>query len=175
MLPSILSKCDESELLAPGAGAAESRPVVVVIDGSRAAVQAAIWATREAAKRHACLRLVHIIAGHPQCRDRGYAHAGQALHKASKAVHAVDESVIVDSDVFDGDSRPQFVELSREAALICLGSAPKDPALVELLQRAHAPLVVLSRGSRKWFGRRRHIKGTQLVCPIATSTSFVGT
>ena len=47
--------------------AANNRPVVVGIDGSQAAVSAALWAVDEAVNREAPLRLVHAVG---VARDR---------------------------------------------------------------------------------------------------------
>ena len=41
--------------------AADTRPVVVGVDGSQAALDAALWAADEAVDRSAPLRLVHAI------------------------------------------------------------------------------------------------------------------
>lgn len=135
---------------------ASAPPVIVGIDGSKDAVRAAIWAVDEALKRGTFVRLVHVITGHRRNRDRGYAYAGQILHKASEAVHSVDESVIVDSDVFEGDLVTQLVEVSRGAPLICLGSAKADSTVAELQRRAQSPVAIMRRESPRRFGRRHH-------------------
>lgn len=163
MLPSVLTGSDDREL--PGHEQtqeetfASPRPVVVGIDGSKSAVQAAIWATGEAMQRGTFLRLVHVITDHPQSRDRGYAHAGQVLHKATKAVHAVSESVMVDSDVLEGDLATKLAEAADGAEMICLGSTQPDSVAAELCRRSCAPVMVMGHGPPRWFGRRNRGRG----------------
>jgi nucleotide-binding universal stress UspA family protein len=145
------------------------RPVIVGIDGSRDALRAAIWAADEARKRGTFVRLVHVITGHPRDRDRGFAHAGRILHKASEAIHSARASVLVDSDVFEGDLVTQLVEASRDAALICIGSTNADSAVAELRRRARTPVIAIRMGPASRFGHRRHIESATTDSPVTAS------
>ena len=135
-------------------GSVLDRPVVVGIDGSQAAIRAAVWASSEAERRNVSLHLVHVIDGSSTRRDRGYARAGHVLYKAWMAVVPACESVLVDSDVREGDTVAELVEASRGAGLICIGSRRHDSsevsAAAELVRRAHSPVVVVERSPRSW-------------------------
>jgi nucleotide-binding universal stress UspA family protein len=146
-------------------------PVIVGIDGSKDALRAAMWAADEAAKRGTFVRLVHVITDHPRNRDRGFAHAGQILYEASAAIHSARASMLVDSDVFEGDLVAELVEASREAALICIGSTDAESSVAELRRRASAPVMVIGRGRARRFGHRRHIESAT-IDPGVRTTAF---
>lgn len=137
---------------------AVSPPIVVGIDGSKHAVQAAVWAIGEAISRNAPLRLVHVINGHRRDRDRGYAYAGHVLHKAWVAVQAARRPVMVESDVLDGDPIAELVEISRTVEMICVGSrgtndSPRQhrgATAAELARRAYSPVAIIQRRYRHW-------------------------
>ncbi|OBK30641.1 universal stress protein [Mycobacterium asiaticum] len=103
----------------------ESTPAVVVgIDGSRAAVQAALWAVDEAADRNVPLRLVYVVdlsklSGGVEQRQ---ATARTALYDAFRAVEATGKRVTVETDVLWGKPLNKLMEESRSAAMICVGS-----------------------------------------------------
>lgn len=89
--------------------------VVVGIDGSRAGVQAAVWAVDEAASRDVPLRLVAVTQG-------GDAESQAALQTAAAAVRATGTSVRVRSEVLTGAPTPTLLEASRTAVMICIGA-----------------------------------------------------
>jgi nucleotide-binding universal stress UspA family protein len=101
---------------------AASAPIIVGIDGSKFATRAAIWAADEAVSRDTKLRLLHVINSHTDL-DREYAHASQIIHEAWVAVEATGKPVKLESDIREGDPVDVLVELSRSAAMICVGSS----------------------------------------------------
>lgn len=144
----------------------------VGIDGSKHAVHAAIWAIDEAVRRGSPLRLVHVIEGPRQSQDRGYAHAGDVLHKACRAIESIGRPVVVDSDVFEGDPVRELVEASRGAALICLGSQGTNDSAgrrrgwtaTEIARRAYCPVMIVEKHHRKY----RMVRGPR---PLRHGTS----
>ncbi len=104
------------------------RPVVVGIDGSAAALDAALWAVDEAQDREAPLRLVHAIG---VARDRSIPfsfyepeirYAESTLRAASSAVAATGKAVKVESDVCWAPPDDALIAESRDAEMICVGS-----------------------------------------------------
>ncbi|MET0992701.1 MAG: universal stress protein [Mycobacterium sp.] len=71
--------------------------MVVGIDGSKAAVHAAIWAIGEAIRRDAPLRLVHAIEAPAATLDRELADAHHVLDTAWTAVGDTGKPVKVES------------------------------------------------------------------------------
>ena len=132
---------------------ATAPPIVVGIDGSKHAVEAAVWAIDEAISRDAPLRLVHVINGHCRDRDRGYAYAGQILHKAWLGVEAAGRPVLVDSDVLEGDPVAELIEVSRTADMVCVGSkgtndSPRQrrgSTAAALALGAQSPVAIIQR------------------------------
>lgn len=134
----------------PGA----SKSVVVGIDSSLAAVNAAKWAVAEATSRGLPLRLVYVIpvgesppasAGAMQPEPES---AETALLRAQYAVHAVRDSVDVGTVLLRGDPDRVLIDESRDAAMICVGSKPLgyEPlghTAAALAQRAHCPVAII--------------------------------
>ena len=98
-----------------------SAPVIVGIDGSTAALRAALWAVDEAVSRDAPLRLVHVMPGGGHDLDEALADARDVLHKAWTEVEAVGKPVKIESDIVHGDPAQALVEASRSAQLVCVG------------------------------------------------------
>ena len=87
-----------------------SRPIVVGIDGSTAAIHAALWAVDEAVSRDVPLRLVCAVE---QCntqdaeRDataRTLASAETAIRRATKAIEATGHAVKIETEIAEGPS-----------------------------------------------------------------------
>jgi nucleotide-binding universal stress UspA family protein len=100
--------------------------VVVGVDGSRAATNAALWAVDEAVSRDIPLRLVYVI-DRMDSSDAGdhtgrLAAARAALHDAYRAVNATGQPVKVESEILWGKPLNKLMEESRTAAMICVGS-----------------------------------------------------
>lgn len=99
--------------------------VVVGIDGSCAATQAAIWAADEAVSRDIPLRLVYVIdpvdissadADHAQ-----FASGRAALHDAQHAVEATGKPIKIETEILLGKPVVKLTEESRSAAMVCVG------------------------------------------------------
>jgi nucleotide-binding universal stress UspA family protein len=134
----------------PGA----SKSVIVGIDSSLAAVNAAKWAVAEATSRGLPLRLVYVIpVGEPPPASAGAMQtepqsAETALLRAQYAVQALRKSVDVETVLLRGDPDCVLIDESRDAAMICVGSKPLGyeplgPIAAALAQRAHCPVAII--------------------------------
>ncbi|WP_419199063.1 universal stress protein, partial [Mycobacterium tuberculosis] len=100
--------------------------IVVGIDGSKPAVQAALWAVDEAASRDIPLRLLYAI----EPDDPGYAAHGAAARKlaaaenavryAFTAVEAADRPVKVEVEITQERPVTSLIRASAAAALVCV-------------------------------------------------------
>ncbi len=103
-----------------------ARPVVVGVDGSRAAVHAALWAVDEAINRDIPLRLVSVI--NPVGISGAHADAVQdasaraALYEARRAIEATGKPVKIESEVLWGKPLAALIEQTRWAVMVCIGS-----------------------------------------------------
>lgn len=134
-----------------------AHPVVVGIDGSSAAIEAARWAVDEAISRTVPLRLIHVIPvdnrSTPSVKhDRLTAqYAEAALHSACAAVQSGSRPVDVHTVVHRGDIGLTLAEESGRAAMICVGSVGigrvasrlLGSAAVGLAQHAHCPVAII--------------------------------
>jgi nucleotide-binding universal stress UspA family protein len=106
-----------------------SRPaaIIVGIDGSNTAIRAAIWAIDEAVSRDIPLRLVHVIAQHPDASlhssdlNADFARAEHVVHQAWTAVEATGEPVKLEMEILRGDPASMLIQASRSAAMVCVG------------------------------------------------------
>jgi nucleotide-binding universal stress UspA family protein len=135
------------------------RPIVAGVDGSTSALEAALWAADEAARRHLPLRLVY-------ADDFARACAGGLAPPQSffDELQAAGEKLLADAAAAIRRKHPELDLVLR------LESAGPVPALVE--QTGHARLLVL--GSRGVGGFRGMLAGSTAValvahghCPIA--------
>ncbi len=130
--------------------------VVVGIDGSDAAVNAAKWAVSEAVSRNIPLRLIHAIPeprpGEPACDESLDVEYGETvLRAASAALHAVGAEVDVEAALVHGSPKSVLVDESRHAALVCIGSVGIGQVARKVLgstvesvaQNAHCPVAVI--------------------------------
>ncbi|MHA6783097.1 universal stress protein [Pseudonocardia saturnea] len=112
--------------------AGRSRTVVVGIDGSQSALEAARWAAGEASRRRLGLRLVHafgwtteLVIGHPDLgerrRDIMLEHARQGLVAAEAAVAEHVPDVPVERELVVGYPIGVLVTESRRADLVVVG------------------------------------------------------
>lgn len=109
------------------------RPILVGIDGSRSAVEAARWAAAEAARRRIGLRLVETFGWipvtddpneedlPPSYRDVLLDAARARLAAAAAAAGEVAAGVAVQSEVLPGYPVPRLVAESRSAQLVVVG------------------------------------------------------
>ncbi|BBX26372.1 universal stress protein [Mycolicibacterium alvei] len=116
------------------------RSVVVGIDGSQAAIDAATWAVSEAVNRGVPLRLVYASPA-----NRATAHtadaAESALSRAQTIIGAMGTPVDIETAVVRGRPGCVLIEESRAASMVCVGSAGKGPCAGMPLGPTAAALV----------------------------------
>ena len=140
-------------------GAPYSPSVVVGIDGSRAALDAALWAVDEAVSREVPLRLIEVIP--PQVEPAPFASVGNvrmeveyaetALRIAAAAVAADGKPVKVETAILRGNPAAVLLAESRDAAMVCVGStgigrfakALLGSTAAELAEAAHCPVAII--------------------------------
>ncbi|HUH69474.1 MAG TPA: universal stress protein [Mycobacterium sp.] len=133
-----------------------SERIVVGIDGSNAAINAAKWAVTEAVSRNIPLRLVHAIpkrhadaATGDESLDIEYAET--SLRAADAALQAMGEPVKVECDIVHGSPESALIDESRRAAMICVGSVGIGWVARKVLgstadavaQKAHCPVAII--------------------------------
>lgn len=102
--------------------------IVVGIDGSPAAVDAALWAIEQAIDHDVPLRLVYVVdagenaAVDPQDQARRTATAEVALRYALSAVESVQRPVKIEVEILQGSPVPTLLEAARTAAMLCIGA-----------------------------------------------------
>lgn len=103
-----------------------ARSVVVGVDGSSAAMRAAVWAIDEAASRDIPMRLVYVVDPIDLCGSvsdhRQFAIARAALHDAQRAVEATGKTVKIETELLAGKPLARLAQESRSAVMICVGS-----------------------------------------------------
>lgn len=130
--------------------------VVVGIDGSDAAINAAKWAVAEAISRDVPLRLIHAI---PEQQPDGPAadesldieYGETALRAASAALHAVGQQVKIETDLVHGSPAGALISESRHAAMVCIGSIGIGGLARRVIgstadavaQKAHCPVAII--------------------------------
>ena len=136
------------------------KPVIAAVDGSQAAVTAALWGVDEANSRGVPLRLIAVIKQtHPSSDDyaRDVAHAETSLREAESVIEATGKLVKVETEIARGPAGPLLVEASRDAEMICVGSvgigryarAILGSVAAELAEKAHCPVAVLRTDSEQ--------------------------
>jgi nucleotide-binding universal stress UspA family protein len=127
--------------------------IVVGIDGSEAAINAAKWAITEAISRNVPLRLIHAIPGRAddaagdQSMELGYAQA--SLRDADAALQATGKPVKVECDVVRGSPEGILIDESGDAEMVCVGS------------------VGIGRIARKLLGSTADAVARKARCPVA--------
>jgi nucleotide-binding universal stress UspA family protein len=143
--------------------------VVVGIDGSKAAVHAALWAVDEAVSRDIPLRLLYAIepVGAEPCRPdraaRKLAVAENAVRYAFTAVEAADKPVKVEVEITQERAVTSLIRASSSAAMVCVGAVGAhhfQPGRVGstaaiVAGSAHCPVAVI-RGHRDRVARQAH-------------------
>ncbi|MGD1236933.1 universal stress protein [Mycobacterium seoulense] len=132
-----------------------SRRIVVGIDGSDAAINAAKWAVDEAVSRNIPLRLIHAVPERPadtagdDSLDIQYAQA--SLRAADAAIQAMGKPVKIECDVVRGSPESALVDESRNAAMVCVGSVGTGWMARKVLgstadtvaQKANCPVAII--------------------------------
>jgi len=134
-----------------------SAPVVVGVDGSYAAINAAKWAIDEAISRDVPLRIVHVthIEGHPDTPTTDFRlevqYAESSLRAATAVVEATGKPVKIDTDVIWGSPDTALINESRDASMVCVGSvgisavAKKiwGSTAASLAEKAYCPVAII--------------------------------
>ncbi|MDP7702121.1 universal stress protein [Mycobacterium sp. TY815] len=143
--------------------AASPKWIVVGIDGSEAAINAARWAIPEACARDVPLRLVHAVTppkpdAPPGDADLDTEYGETALRAACAAVHATGQPVKIETDLVAGSPGAVLIDESRRAAMVCVGSVGigrlarrvLGSTAADVAQRAQCPAAVIrtSRGAQ---------------------------
>jgi nucleotide-binding universal stress UspA family protein len=137
-----------------------AKSVVVGIDGSQAALDAATWALDEAVSRGVPLRLVHVSAAkharRPPAEDRPWdvEHAESALCRAEMTIHNMGRPVEIETAIVRGRPDCVLIDESRRAAMVCVGSEGKGPCArmplgstaAALARHAHCPVAIVRSG-----------------------------
>lgn len=139
----------------------QSKSVVVGIDGSQAAVNAARWAIDEAIRRQLPLRLVHVVGPNrsqsPSAQPSDWeVEVGEtALYQAEVAVQGAGKPVEVETVLLSGDPEQVLISESSDAALLCVGTDQRRWATDKLLgateaalaTHAHCPVAIIRTSS----------------------------
>ncbi|MFJ9998802.1 universal stress protein [Streptomyces werraensis] len=127
-------------------------PVVVGVDGSAESLAAAEWAAREAARRRAGLRLLHVRGRYPghggtdTARSAGQRLALRVLERAAERVHAVRPEVPVDEVQAEGPAAAALAQAAEDADPLVLGS--RGLGRVAGLLAGSVSLGVVARATR---------------------------
>ena len=127
--------------------------VVVGIDGSQAAIDAAQWAVDEAADRDIPLRLVYVIDEKSSDMSIQLSYAESALRAATRAVQSTAKPVGIETSIFYGSVLEGLAEESKAAVMICVGSVGIGRVAWKLLgstaaslaNTAHCPVAIIRR------------------------------
>ena len=137
-------------------------PVVVGVDGSKAAINAAFWAIDEAVSRDVPLRLMHVVEPKAEWigrRDNVGSRSlssEEVLNAADTAVKATGRSVRVETIDRPGNVETALVAESIGASMICVGS------------------VGVGRVARRWLGSAAAGLAAHAHCPVAVIRSVDG-
>jgi nucleotide-binding universal stress UspA family protein len=158
-----------------------SHAVVVGIDGSRNAVDAALWAVDEAVSRDIPLRLLYAIdpttAGtDPQDTARDLARAEVAVRYAFTAVESTENPVKVEVEILQERPTRALLEASRWTPLVCVGSMGLEHSTkgrigstaAALAASAHCPVAVIRRHDPL------HARGQWIVAEVDESAASDG-
>ena len=143
--------------------------IVVGIDGSKAAVHAALWAVDEAVSRDIPLRLLYAIEPDDtqQTRPDTAAHklaiAENAVRYAFTAVEATGKPVKLEVEITQERSITSLIRASASAAMVCIGAVGAHhfrPGRVgstaaALAVSAHCPVAII-RGQGDRAARHAH-------------------
>ena len=125
----------------------DAKSVVVGLNGSQAAVNAAKWAIEEALTRQLPLRLVYVIPRlgtqieSPPTSEWELERAETALSQADCAVQRAKKPVEVETAILSGDPGQVLIDESQDTALVCVGTSRRGWACDGLLGPTAAALV----------------------------------
>jgi nucleotide-binding universal stress UspA family protein len=130
--------------------------VVVGIDGSKAAVRAALWAIDEAIDRDCPLRLIYAIDSRdtrgtdPDNAAHRLATADSAVRYAFMAIEASRAPIKIEVEIVQEDPVTALTRASHSAALMCVGAVGLRPCharvgstAAALMSSAQCPLAIV--------------------------------
>ena len=134
-----------------------SSPVVVGVDGSDAAINAAKWAIDEAISRDVPLRIVHVthIEGQPDAPKDDFRldvqYAESSLRAATAAVEATGKPVKIETEILWGSPDTALINESRNASMVCVGSVGIGAiasqmwgsTAASLAEKAYCPVAII--------------------------------
>ena len=134
-----------------------SKPVIVGIDGSTAALRAALWAVDEAVSRDIPLRLVYAVDPgedndvHPDDAARTLATAEIAVRSAIMAVESTNKPVKIEVEITQGHPTSTLVQASRSAVMACVGAVGLNhfqrgrvgSTAAAVASSAHCPVAII--------------------------------
>lgn len=107
--------------------------IVVGIDGSAAAVDAALWAVDQAVDSDLPLRLVYVVddgdAVDPHERARRFAAADVAVRHAVTAVESTGRPVKIEIEIVHGRPVQALLHAARSAVTLCVGARGRSHAV----------------------------------------------
>ncbi|MGB8390025.1 universal stress protein [Mycobacterium sp.] len=136
----------------------DAKSVVVGVNGSAAAVNAAKWAVDEALARQLPLRLVYVItrreaqSGFTSPAEWEIERGEMALSQAESAVQGEGKPVEIETAILSGDPAQVLVDKSQgAAAMVCVGTARRGwasdgllgPTAAGLVAHAHCPVAII--------------------------------
>ncbi|WP_066908479.1 universal stress protein [Mycobacterium interjectum] len=133
----------------------DAKSVVVGINGSPAAVNAAKWTIDEALSRQLPLRLVYVIPRREgqsaPASEWELERAETALSQAEWALQRAKKPVEIETAVLSGDPGQVLIDESRDAALICVGTSRRGwasdgllgPTATALVADAQCPVAII--------------------------------
>lgn len=133
---------------------APSPSVVVGIDGSRSAGQAAQWAIDEVVDRDVPLQLVYAIDATEGDHDDATGEVAAAEHAINDVISAIESTrkpVKIEADIVHSSPAAALLTASRSAAMICVGATGVKHATqgrigstaAALAASAHCPVAVV--------------------------------
>jgi nucleotide-binding universal stress UspA family protein len=133
-----------------------SAPVVVGVDGSEAAINAAIWAVDEAISRNVPLRIVHVthIEEEPASPEDAFSLEVQYADISAdsrRGSEAFGKPVTVETQILWGSPDTALIDESANAAMVCVGSVGIGPfartvigsTAAALAEKAHCPVAII--------------------------------
>lgn len=131
-----------------------SPAAVIGFDGSRSALQAALWATEEAVDRDVALKLVYAIdTSESDGGDRvaQLATAERVVHQAFTAIESTGKPVKMEADIVHCHPITALMDASHSASMLCVGSTGLKHAVQgrtgstasALAAFAHCPVAIV--------------------------------
>jgi nucleotide-binding universal stress UspA family protein len=135
-----------------------SPAVVVAIDGSRRALNVALWAVDEALVRDVPLRLLYAIEPHETvrldslCTAHDFAVAESAVRHAAMAIESTSRPVKIEVEIVYERMLTALAKASQSAAMICVhsggvGETPgthRGAVLAQLLDQSHCLVAIIN-------------------------------